>query len=99
MAAGAFLLAAAQPLLGDQIWFAAARSDAACPAAGPPFGIAVLSPASGGAADHCLARVVLKDLSDATLDEADREMARLGSAPAVDFELDVRSCIVPAMSV
>ncbi|HEX7253186.1 MAG TPA: hypothetical protein VF376_09920, partial [Thermoanaerobaculia bacterium] len=99
MAAGAFLLAAAHPVLGDQIWFAAARPDQTCPAAGPPFGIAVLSAAADGAAsDRCLVRMPLKDLSDATLDEADRELTRLSGSPAVDFELDVRSCAPPAMT-
>src|SRR5215471_12308885 len=98
LAAGAFLLVAAHPALGDRIWFAAARSDAGCPASGPPIGIAVLSTAGGVGSEQCLSRVTLKDLSDATLDEADQEMARLGNSPAVDFELDVRSCLPPAMT-
>jgi len=97
-AAGALLLVAAHPALADRIWFAAARSDEACPAPGPPFGVVVLSAASRTPADNCLTRVTLNDLSDRTLDEADHELSRLGNSAAVDFDLNATSCVPPAMT-
>ena len=68
--------------------------------AGPPFGIATLSPsASSASADNCLARVILPDLSDATLEQMAPKIAALGkNAPAVDLDLNVSSLMPPALS-
>jgi len=97
--AGALLLCAAAPLSAERIWLAAERDDRACPASGPPFGVAPL-PASGSPAPagDCLVRVLLPDLTDATLDDAVARIARLAHAPAVDLDLNIAGCLPPALS-
>jgi hypothetical protein len=97
--AGALLLCAAAPLSAERIWLAAERDDRVCPASGPPFGVAPLpesgSPAPAG---DCLIRVLLPDLTDATLDDAVARIARLAHAPAVDLDLNIAGCLPPALS-
>jgi hypothetical protein len=97
--AGALLLCAAAPLSAERIALAAERADHACPAPGPPFGVAPLpasgAPAPGGA---CLVHVPVLDLTDATLDDLAARIARLGPASAVDLDLNIVSCVAPALS-
>jgi hypothetical protein len=97
--AGALLLCAAAPLSAERVWLGAERDDRACPASGPPFGVAPL-PASGSPAPagDCLIRVLVPDLTDATLDDAVARIARLAHAPAVDLDLNIAGCLPPALS-
>ena len=96
--AGALLLCAAAPLSAERIGLAAERADQACPVPGLPAGVAPL-PASGSpAAGDCLIHVPIPDLTDATLDDLAARLARLGRAPAVDLDLNVVSCVAPALS-
>jgi hypothetical protein len=98
LAAGAFLLAAAPPLLAEGTWFAAARADHGCPATGPPFGVVALPRADAAvSADNCVVRAQLPDLTDPTLEDAAQRIARLGGSPAVILSLNVLSCTAPAL--
>src|SRR5436190_1416782 len=96
--AGALLLCAAAPLSAERIGLAAERADQACPSPAPPLGVAPL-PASGApAAGACLIHVPIPDLTDATLEDLDARLARPGSAPAVDLDLNVAALAASAPS-
>lgn len=97
--AGALLLCAAAPLSAERIGLAAERADHACPAPGPPFGVAPLPPSGSPApAGDCLVHVSVPDLTDAMLEDLAARIARLGHAPAVDLDLNLLSCVAPALS-
>ena len=91
-------MCAAAPLSAERIGIAAERPDQACPSPTPPLGVAPL-PASGApAAGACLIHVPIPDLTDATLEDLDARLARLGSAPAVDLDVNVAALAAPASS-
>jgi hypothetical protein len=96
--AGAFLLCAATPLSAERIGIAAERADQACPGTGFPAGITPLPPSGSAAAGNCLIHTPVPDLADATLEDLAARLARLGSAPAVDLDLNVAGDAAPALS-
>src|SRR5207245_2770526 len=96
--AGALLLCAAAPLSAERISLAAERADQACPSPALPFGVAPLPAAGAPAAGACLIHAPVPDLTDATLEDLDARLAPLGSAPAVDLDVNIAGVAASAPS-
>ena len=96
--AGALLLCAAAPLSAERIGLAAERADQACPSPALPLGVAPLPPAGAPAAGACLIHAPVPDLTDATLEDLAARLARLGTATAVDLDVNVAGVTASAPS-